>query len=175
MAQPATKLPSQAQTPPTTTPARTPFETLRREMDRMLADFGGMPNFPLNRQGFNLDLLWPEGRTVNLAPAVDVTETDKAYEITAELPGLDDKDVEVKVANGAVTIKGEKRQEKEDRGKDYYLSERRYGSFVRSFGMPDGVDTNKIKAKFNKGVLSITLPKTAQAQSEEKTIEVKAG
>ena len=108
-------------------------------------------------------------------PAVDVAEREKQYEITAELPGLDENNIEVKVANGTLTIKGEKREEKEDKKKDYYLSERRYGSFRRSFSVPDGVDTDKIEANFKKGVLTVILPKSAEAQKQEKKIAVKAG
>ena len=107
-------------------------------------------------------------------PAVDVTETDKAYEIVAELPGMDEKNVEVKVADDILTIKGEKQEEKEERRKDYYLSERSFGSFQRAFQVPAGVDTDKIEANFKNGVLIVTLPKSAEAQKAEKKITVKA-
>lgn len=107
------------------------------------------------------------------APAVDVAETDKAYEIKAELPGLDEKDVEVKLVNGGLTIKGEKHEEKEEKQKDYYLHERRFGSFERYFQIPEGVDSEKIEATFSKGVLTVMLPKTPEAQKPEKTIPVK--
>ena len=107
-------------------------------------------------------------------PAVDIAETDKAYEITAELPGMDEKNIEVKFADGVLTIKGEKKEEKEEKKKDYYLSERSYGSFQRSFQVPDGVDTDKIEATFKKGVLTVTLPKSAEAQKAAKKIDVKA-
>ena len=105
---------------------------------------------------------------------MDVVEKDKEYEITAELPGTDEKNVEIKLSNRTLTIKGEKKEEKEEREKDYYLSERRYGSFQRSFQVPDSVDAEKIEASFAKGVLTIRLPKTAEAQKSEKTIAVKA-
>jgi HSP20 family protein len=108
------------------------------------------------------------------SPAVDVTESDKAYEITAELPGLDEKNIEVNVANGGLTIRGEKKEEKEEKQKDYYVSERRYGSFERYFSLPEGVDADKIQASFKNGVLKVTLPKTAEAQKPAKKIEVKA-
>lgn len=108
------------------------------------------------------------------SPAVDVSESDKAYEITAELPGLDEKNVEVSVANGGLTIKGEKKEEKEQNQKDYYVSERSYGSFERYFGLPEGVDADKIEASFKNGVLKVMLPKTAEAQKPAKKIEVKA-
>ncbi len=108
------------------------------------------------------------------APAVDVAETEKAYEITAELPGMDEKNVEVKFADGVLTIKGEKQEEKEEKKKDYYLSERSYGSFQRAFQVPDGVDADKIEATFKNGVLTVTMPKSAEAQKSAKKITVKA-
>jgi HSP20 family protein len=107
-------------------------------------------------------------------PAVDVTESDKAYEIAAELPGMDEKDIEVNVANDGLTIKGEKKFEREEKQKDYYVSERRYGSFERHFGLPKDVEADKIEASFRNGVLKVTLPKTAEAQKPAKKIEVKA-
>ena len=107
-------------------------------------------------------------------PTVDVSETDKAYEITAELPGMDEKNVEVKLANGLLTIKGEKQDEKEEKKKDYHMRERSYGSFERSFQVPDGVDADKIEANFKKGVLTVILPKSAEAQKAEKKITVKS-
>ena len=107
---------------------------------------------------------------------VDVVDTEKAYEVTAELPGMDEKNVEVKLANGALTIKGEKKEEKEkEKNKDYHVSERRYGSFQRSFTVPDGVDEDKIEATFKNGVLTVSLPKTAEAQKKEKQIAIKKG
>ena len=110
----------------------------------------------------------------DIAPAVDVAEKDEECEITAELPGLDEKNIEVKLANGTLTIKGEKKEEKEEKQKDYYLSERSYGSFIRSFQLPEGVDEGKIEASFVKGVLTVKLPKSAEAQKNEKTISIKA-
>ena len=97
----------------------------------------------------------------------------EAYEITAELPGLDEKAIEVKLANGVLSIKGEKREEKEEKRKDYYRRERSFGSFERSFQVPEGIDTDKIAASFKNGILSVTLPKSAEAQKQAKRIEVK--
>ena len=97
----------------------------------------------------------------------------EAYEITAELPGLDEKNIEVKLANGVLSIKGEKREEKEEKRKDYYRRERSFGSFERSFQVPEGIDTDKIAASFKNGILSVTLPKSAEAQKQAKRIEVK--
>ncbi len=87
---------------------------------------------------------------------------------------MDEKNIEVKVANGNLTIKGEKQEEKEEKKKDYYLRERKFGSFERSFSIPEGVDTDKIEAAFKNGVLNVTLPKKPEAQKPAKNIEVKA-
>jgi HSP20 family protein len=86
---------------------------------------------------------------------------------------MDEKNVEVKLSNGNLTIRGEKKEEKEEKEKDFYLQERRFGSFERTFGIPDGVDTDKIEAAFKKGVLTITLPKKPEAQKPAKKIDVK--
>jgi HSP20 family protein len=106
-------------------------------------------------------------------PAVDVVDTGTNYEITAELPGLDEKDIEVKFSDGTLTIRGEKKEEKEEKKKDYFMSERHYGSVQRSFNAPDGIDPEKIEAAFKNGVLTVTLPKTAEVQKKVKRIEVK--
>ena len=110
------------------------------------------------------------------APAVDIAEKDNAFEITADLPGMDEKNVEVQVVNGNLTIKGEKKEEKEEKEekKDFYLHEHHFGSFERSFSIPDGVDADKIEANFKKGVLTVTLPKKPEAQKPAKKIDVKA-
>ena len=148
MADTATKSPDTV----SKTPARreevwTPFDTLRREIDRLFDDFrpGGWPMF---RRAPALDLAWPRMEGMRLAPATDMVEKDGGYEITAELPGLEDKDVEVKVAGGAVTIRGQKSEQKEEQTKEYHLSERRYGSFQRSFRVPEDVDADGIEASF---------------------------
>ena len=108
------------------------------------------------------------------SPAVDITEDAAAYKVTAELPGMSEKEIEVVLSDDTLTLKGEKRQEKEQKEKNFYLSERSYGSFQRSFTLPDGVDRDKIAADFSKGVLTISMPKTAKAKEAEKKIEVKA-
>ena len=160
---------------PTTAPAWHPFVSLRREMDRLFNDFD-REFWPtsLRRSLFDVEPFWRKEFTWATKPAVDIVEGDKAYEITAELPGLDEKDIEVNVAKGAVTIKGSKKEEKEEKHKNYHLQERRFGSFERYFSVPEGVDADKIEAKFGKGVLTVTLPKRLEAQNAEKKIEVKA-
>ena len=159
-----------------TTPALRPFESLRREVDNLFDAFAsGIWRSPFGRSFFDIEPAWrTQSATMGAMPAVNAAETDKAYEITAELPGMDEKNFEVKVADGVLTIKGEKQEEKEEKNKDYYLSERSFGSFQRSFQVPNGVDTNKIDPSFKNGVLTVTLPKSAEAQKAEKKITVKA-
>jgi HSP20 family protein len=150
-----------------------PFERLRQEIDRLFEDLdGGFRRWPASRPLANVVPFWREEWPI--APAVDVAETEKAYEITAELPGLDEKNIEVKFADGVLTIKGEKQQEKEEKKKDYYLNERSFGSFQRALQVPAGIDADKIEANFKKGVLTVMLPKTAEAQKAEKKITIKA-
>jgi HSP20 family protein len=148
-----------------------PFEALRTEIDRLFDDFGnGFWRQPF-RSLAAFERSWPK---FDAAPAVDVAETDKSYEITAELPGMDEKNIEVNLANDGITIRGEKKEETEEKKKGYSISERRYGSFERYFAVPEGVDANKIEATFKNGVLKLTLPKTVEAQKPAKKIEVKA-
>ena len=149
-----------------------PFEALRKEVDRLFDDFGDDFWRRPFRSLAQLEPVW--SRKLAATPAVDVSETDKAYEIAAELPGMDEKNIEVNVADGGLTIKGEKKEEKEEKQKDYYVSERRYGSFERYFALPESVDASKIEATFKNGVLKVTLPKTAEAQKPAKKIDVKA-
>lgn len=173
MAETATKLPVKKSAAPAKSEEWAPFESLRREIDRLFDDFRPFDwRLPSRVLGFEAPRLARAAWQV--APAMDLVEKDDAYEITAELPGLDDKNVEIKLSNHTLTIRGEKSEEKEDKQKDYYLSERRYGSFQRSFQLPEGVDADKIDAKFAKGVLTVKLPKTTEAKKAEKKIAVKA-
>jgi HSP20 family protein len=105
-------------------------------------------------------------------PSTDVTETDKEIEISAELPGLEEKDVQVNLADGVLTIRGEKNAEKEEKDKNYRLVERSYGSFERSIALPEGVKSEDVKASIAKGVLTVKVPKPALAQARK--IEVKS-
>ncbi len=149
-----------------------PFERLRREVDRLFDDFSS--GFWRGSR-FDMAPFQRAEAAFRSMPAVDVAETDKGYEITAELPGLDEKHIEVKLANGVLSIKGEKQEDKEEKEKDYYRSERSFGSFERSFQVPDDVQEEKIEASFKNGVLSVTLPKSVEAQKQAKKIEVKSG
>jgi len=137
-----------------------PFMSLQREIDRLFEDFSrGFPTIAGN------------GATA-LMPSMDVTETDKEIEITAELPGLEEKDVQINVADNILTIRGEKKAEKEQKDKNYRLVERSYGSFERTLELPEGVNADAIKANISKGLLKVTVPKPAPTQA--KKIEVKS-
>jgi HSP20 family protein len=140
------------------------FDALRDEMDRMFDDFSrGVTRMPR----------WRRMAGAATAPAVDIVEKDKAFEVSVELPGMTESDIDVKVTDNRLTITGEKKDEREETDKGYHLSERRYGSFMRSFSLPPGVDAGKIDASFKSGVLRVTLPKGAEAAKPEKKIAIK--
>jgi HSP20 family protein len=179
MAETATKVPVKTEQKAvgtvTAPPAWHPFESLRREIDRLFDDFGvGFWQSPFRGSVFDLEPFRRRPIPWSAAPAVDIAEKTDAYEVTAELPGMDEKNIEVKLVNGSLTIKGEKKEEREEKKKDYYLNERRFGSFERSFTVPEGVDADKIEATFQKGVLTVKLPKKPEAIKPEKKIEIKA-
>ena len=151
-----------------------PFESLRREVDRLFQDFDqGFLRPPFRRSWFDLEPLWGRASRAEAEPAVDIIEKDNAYEITADLPGMDEKNIEVKLSNGGLMIRGEKQEERKEQKRDYYLHERSFGAFERSFSLPEGVDADKIEASFKKGVLTVTLPKRPEAIKPEKQIPVK--
>ncbi|MFA6920726.1 MAG: Hsp20/alpha crystallin family protein [Gallionella sp.] len=108
-----------------------------------------------------------------VSPAMDVAENEKEFKVTAELPGLDAKNVHITAADGYVTIKGEKKQEEKEERAGYFRQERSYGSFQRVVSLPDTANFDKAEASFKNGVLTLSIPKKAGAQSKERTIEVK--
>jgi HSP20 family protein len=132
------------------------FTSLQREIDHLFDDF------TRRLPAFSSD---------DLLPSIDVIETDKEIEITAELPGLEEKDVQINLADDVLTIRGEKKAEKEQKDKNYRLTERSYGSFSRSLELPAGINPDAIKATIAKGVLKVVVAKPAPAQT--KKIEVK--
>lgn len=152
------------------------FQSFRNEVDRLFDQFW--------RTGFGLPslrrMMEPEpfsrGETPFgfATPTVDLSEDDKAYRITADLPGMSEKEVDVTLSGNMLTITGERREEKEEKDRNYHFSERRFGSFRRAFSLPEGIDRDKIDATFKNGVLSLTLPKTPEAVQQQKKIEVKA-
>jgi HSP20 family protein len=142
-----------------------PFGELRQEIDQIFNGF-------LGDWTGRMDLF--DRRVGSFMPEVDVAETNKEVRVTAELPGMEEKDLEVSLIDGALTIKGEKREEHEEEKGDYYRSERQYGAFERMISLPSEVDADKAKASFKKGVLKITLPKTKEAQSNRRVIPVES-
>jgi len=139
-----------------------PFMNLQRQIDRLFDDFTG---------GFGRFGDWPEFAPATLTPMMDVTETAKEYEVTAELPGLEEKDVDITLTEGVLTVRGEKKTDHEEKGKDFHMVERSYGSFARSLQLPASVDPAAIKASLDKGVLKVTIPKK---MADVKKIPVKA-
>jgi HSP20 family protein len=151
----------------------TPLDKLRSQINHLFEDFDrSVLHLPFARTPFDSEPFWKRELGRQNLPIVDIAEKDHSFEIAAELPGMDAKDIEVKVVDGMLTIKGEKSQEKEEKKKNYYLSERHYGAFERSFRLPEGIDMDKIDAHFDKGVLKLSLPKLAQARKPEKKIAV---
>ena len=155
-----------AQTPTRYREEADPFVTLHREMNRLDDVFRGFEAGPFGGLG----------RMANWSgaswPSVEVSETDKDVRVSAELPGLDEKDVEVLLGEGVLTIRGEKRSEVEDKGRA--SSERVYGRFERRIPLAWEVEEDKIQASFKNGVLSVTLPKSAQAEAQMRRIAINA-
>jgi HSP20 family protein len=138
-----------------------PLSHLRNQINRVFNDFFGESWLTPRREmaaGF-----WPQ---------VDVTETDKEIKVSADIPGVEPKDIDVSVEDGMLIIKGEKKYEREEKEKGQYRMERSYGSFERAIELPAEVDESKAKAEFKKGVLRLTLPKRPGAPSRRKKIPV---
>ncbi|MFQ3234788.1 MAG: HSP20 family protein [Paraglaciecola sp.] len=125
--------------------------------------------WPLMRPNLNI---WDRQET-NLSPKVDISEDDKNYILSAELPGLDVKDVNLDISDGVLTLSGEKKTEMEDKDENHHIMERSYGYFKRSFSLPASVEEDKITADFKKGVLHICMPKSVNAQQKQRKISIK--
>jgi HSP20 family protein len=132
-------------------------------MDRLFDDFFDLAPFS--------DV---EDRLGAFSPSVDVTEIDNQVQVTAELPGLTEDDIDLSLSQNVLTIRGEKKEEQEERDQNYHRIERSYGSFQRNIPLPVEVEAEQVEASFKNGVLTVTMPKTAQAQQERKKIEVKS-
>src|ERR1700750_2114884 len=130
---------------------------LHREIDRLFNDFA---------QGIG-----PAGAQANIVPSIEISETDKAIEVSAEMPGLERKDVEISIEDDTLTIRGEKKVEEEQKDKNVQHSERTYGVFMRVLQLPPGIDPSSVQATMSNGVLKITIPEPAKP--EPKKIEVK--
>jgi HSP20 family protein len=140
-----------------------PLASLQRDMNRAFESFWSHAERP-----FGALTGLGEG-----APRSDVVETDGGIEVTVELPGLDEKDIEVSLTDEALTVKGEKKIEKKEEKKGYYVSERSYGSVYRSIPLPAGVDADKAEASFRNGVLTVSLPQRPEARAKVRKVEVK--
>ena len=137
-----------------------PFGSLFREVQKTFEDFSRRS--PL--AGFGSDIL---------APKIDVGESENAIDLTAELPGVDEKDVDVTLADRMLTIRGEKKVERDEKDKNWHVTERSYGSFSKTISLPYDPDPAKVEAKFDKGVLHIHLPKPAEVAKKQQKIEIK--
>lgn len=146
--------------------------TLRDQIEEMFDHyFKEWPRWPRLSESWDLDTSFgPAG--FQHAPTVDMSESDDGYTVTAELPGLDENDLDVSLVGDVLTIKGEKREEKEEKEKEFHLKERRYGQFRRSFKLPDDVNSNKISADFQQGVLTVDLPKATGSKKRARRIKV---
>jgi HSP20 family protein len=139
-----------------------PMEMFQREVNQLFDDFFRTPmGFGGGNQAFAA------------MPRVDVSESENEYEVTAELPGIDEKDIEVTLADNLLTIRGEKKAEREEKDKNFYLNERSFGSFRRAVPLPSDVDEDRVEANFKNGVLTVRLPKSPEAQAKTRRIEVK--
>ncbi|HUO88950.1 MAG TPA: Hsp20/alpha crystallin family protein [Rhizomicrobium sp.] len=140
-----------------------PFSSFRQEIDRLFDDF-----FAPSR-----GVAAPGGNGGMLRPSIEMTEDDKAYHVTAELPGLDMKDINLDLRENTLSISGEKKSEKTEQGEGTHYSERTYGRFERMIALPDEVDADKVDAHFKNGVLTIDLPKNPRAVEKARKIEIK--
>ncbi len=146
-----------------TTPAD-PFQSMRSEVDRIFDTFLG------RRFGDSPRLF--QSQVMPVTPSIDVAENETAIRIEAELPGMKEDEVNVSLKDGVLTIQGEKKSERDETKDDVHLTERSYGRFQRSFGVPDSVDQDQIEAKMDNGVLHISLPKRPDAVQSEKKIPI---
>lgn len=142
-----------------------PFFTLHREMNQMFDDFFRGLEAPPAAGPRN----WG-----SFSPSVDVREGEKEVTVKAELPGMDEKDIDVSLTDDALTISGEKRDEKEEKGKGYWQRETSFGSFRRVIALPEGLNREKVDARFKNGVLTVTLARLEGAKAKEQRIAIKA-
>ena len=152
-------------------PVHHPVNRLHDEIDRIFES--AFRDFGLSPFGFPRSILTREGEEI-LKPTLDIGATENAYTISVEIPGVDEKDVRLELSGDALSIRGEKRQEKEEKEKNFYRVERSYGSFQRTLSLPEDADRDGIQAAFKKGVLTITVPRRALPKSDVRRIEVKS-
>jgi HSP20 family protein len=140
-------------------------QEIDRMFDHLLSQWSGLGDYPGTPSGIDKSFF---------KPTLDLSATDKAYTVSVEIPGVDEKDVKLELSDDTLTIRGEKRQEKEEKEKNYYRMERAYGAFRRVLSLPADADQQAITAKFKKGILTITMPRKALPESNVKRIEVKS-
>lgn len=143
------------------------FDSLRREMNRLFDEFTH-DFWPERSSSF-----WGSQESTSFMPEIDVKETDDTMIVTAELPGMKEDDLDIELTGESLILKGQKRQEHEEKSSEFHRMERRYGSFMRTISLPDEVDRDKVEAEFKDGVLRINLPKTEQGKSHRRRITVK--
>jgi HSP20 family protein len=148
------------------------WSSFRTEMDDLFNRFSGGFEALALKPFSDLEDIWSKSFRGFAPLAVEVAEDDKTYTITAELPGVDEKNIDISVQDGVLTLKGEKRELREEKSKHRYMSERRYGSFQRMFGLPKGTDVGKVEANFHNGVLTVSVPKPAATPARK--VDVKA-
>ena len=146
---------------------RDPFSDLQREMNRLFDDFFSDSPLALRRDERNV-------AAAGFEPRIDVSESGKEVKISAELPGMDEKNVSVELDDSIVTIRGEKREEKSEEGENWYRREQTHGSFHRSVPLPASVDSTRAKAKFKKGVLTVTLPKKKSDRPQRTSVTIES-
>ena len=141
-----------------------PFYSLQKEINRIFDDYFSelVPD------------KWFKEESLSFVPNVDIKEKDKELLVTAELPGMDAEDIDISISDDVLTLRGEKKEEKEEKEGDYYHRELSYGSFHRDIPLPTEVETDKVEAEFKKGVLKVHLPKKPEEQRKAKKIQVKA-
>jgi HSP20 family protein len=143
---------------------KNPFGSLQQEINRLFDDFFGEPSAVMPSSARSRSLF---------SPATDIVESENGYKVRAELPGMDDDDIEVTVNDNYLTIKGEKKESKDDKGDHYVRRERYYGSYQRTIALPETADADKVHAEFRKGVLTVEIPKKAEAVKPSRKVEVK--
>jgi len=150
------------------------FPALYRDMNRWMQDWDNFLGYFMGPRWNRLNVNLPKlSDTPRFTPAIDIRESDNAYAVTAELPGIDPKDVEITVQEGTLLIKGEKKFEQESKGEGYHRMERSYGSFRRAISLPKGVDLDHIDATFHNGLLNLTIPKLPELKPQARKVEIK--
>jgi HSP20 family protein len=141
-----------------------PLRSFQRDVNRLFDDF--LQGFPLAMRPGGMDL------ADGFMPRVDVSETEKEVRVSAELPGMDEKEITVELADASLTIRGEKKAEKEEKGKNWHAREQSFGSFLRVVPLPCSTQGDRATAKYRKGILTVVLPKRGDAQARHHTIPI---